>query len=335
MDWNKGFSVKYYASFVDPQTWRDIETFNITGGSVKTLDSGLRCSADVDCINYQQTTERYVRLWLDAFQSGSAAHIPLFTGLAAAPERDIDGKLVSTPLTCYSVLKAAQDVLLPLGYYAPTGIPGAQLVKSLLSEAIPAPVTIIGDSPALSRYIIAEDNENRLSMSEKILAAINWRLRVQGDGRVIICSMAREVSAQFDPLENDSIKPQLKAINDWYSCPNVFRAIVGDTSAVARDDNINSPLSIPNRGREVWREERDCDLSENETLAEYAQRRLKEEQRHYLAASYERRFRPDVISSDLVRLNYPAQGLNGVFYITSQTIEIGYGAHTREEVVQV
>lgn len=335
MDWNKGFSAKYYASFVDPQTWKDIETFNITGGSIKNTDSGLRCSADVNCINYQQRTERWVRIWLDAAQTGSAAHVPIFTGLATVPERNIDGKLVSTPLTCYSVLKAAQDVLLPLGYYAPTGISGAGLVKSLLSEVIPAPVTIIGDSPSLSRYIIAEDNENRLSLSEKILAAINWRLRVQGDGSVSICSMATELSAQFDPLENDSIEPQLKAINDWYSCPNVFRAIVGDTSAVARDDNLNSPLSVPNRGREVWMEERDCDLADNELLSEYAQRRLKEEQRNYLSVDYDRRFRPDVVPSDLVRLHYPAQGLNGTFYISAQTIEIGYGARTSEEVVQI
>ena len=335
MDWNKGFSAQYYAKFVDPQTWRDMERFEITGGSTKRIDSGLRCSADISCVDYRQNAERYIRVWLDAEQSGSSAHIPLFTGLAQAPERKIDGTLATNSLTCYSVLKAAQDVLLPLGYYVPAGVQGAQFVKQLLSEVMPAPITVIGNSPSLSGYIIAEDNENHLSLSEKILAAINWRLRVQGDGSVEVCSMAQNISARFDPLENDVIEPQLKAVNDWYSCPNVFRAVISDTSAVARDDNINSPLSTINRGREVWAEERDCDLANNETLAEYAQRRLKEEQRHYLAVDYDRRFHPDVIASDLIGLHYPAQGLEGTFYVSAQTIQLGYGARTSEEVVQI
>ena len=335
MDWNKGFSAQYYVKFVDSETWKDRDRFEIKGGSIKYSDSGLICSADLDCNKYEQNTERWVRIYLDANQSGSTAHEPLFTGLATAPQRDIEGKLVSTPVACYSVLKPAQDVLLPLGYYAQTGVSGAELVKQLLSDTTPAPVTIIGNSPSLSQYIIAEDNENHLSMSEKILAAINWRLRIKGDGSIDICNMARTVSASFDPLENDSIEPKIKAINDWYNCPNLFRAIIGDTSAIARDDNPKSPLSTVNRGREVWAEERDCSLNKNETLAEYAQRRLKELQRRYLAIDYNRRFRPDLLASDLVRLHYPAQGLEGTFYISSQTISLEYGARTSEEVVQV
>ena len=108
-----------------------------------------------------------------------------------------------------------------------------------------------------------------------------------------------------------------------------------DTSAVARDDSLTSPLSTVNRGREVWMEERDCDLAENETLAEYAQRRLKEEQRHYLAVDYDRRFNPDVLPSDLIQLGYPKQRIVGNFYVVEQSIELGYGARTSEEVVQI
>lgn len=335
MDWNKGFTAQYYAAFVDPYTWVDLERFEITAGRIQRNDSGLICSADLTCKDYDQTTERWVRIWMDAFQSGTSEHIPLFTGLAIAPERDMDGRSVSHPLTCYSVLKSAQDIFLPLGYYVSAGANGAQLVKQLLSAGTPAPITISGNSPTLSQYIIAEDNENNLSMAEKILTAINWRLRVRGDGSVVICGPAQEASARFDPSENDSIEPQLKAINDWYSCPNVFRAVMGDAVAIARDDSPNSPLSTVNRGREVWAEERDCNLSDTETLAEYAQRRLRELQRHYLSVSYTRRFHPDVLASDLVSLHYPEQRLEGLFYVSSQSITLGHGAQTGEEVIQV
>lgn len=335
MRWNKGFSSVYYATFIDPITWMDIERFEITGGSVKRTDSGLMCSADINCIRYSQNTERYIRIWLDTSQFGLSGHNAIFTGLATAPEREINGGLEENSLACYSVLKPAQDVLLPLGYYAPMGINGGQLVKQLLSEVIPAPVAINGNLPPLSQYIIAEDNESYLSMAEKILVATNGRLRVLGTGEVEIRPMATEISARFDPLSNDSIEPKLKAVNDWYRCPNVFRAIMDDTSAVARDDSLASPLSTVNRGREVWMEERNCDLAENETLAEYAQRRLKEEQRHHLAVDYDRRFNPDVLPSDLIQLEYPKQKIVGNFYVVEQSIELGYGARTSEEVVQI
>lgn len=335
MDWDKGFSAQYYACFVDPQTWEDTERFEIKGGTIKRTDSGIRHSADLECNNYDQTKERWIRVYLDARQTGSSAHLPLFTGIASAPETDINGNQKSNTLTCYSVLRAAQEVYLPLGYYLPSGVSGAQLVKQLLSDVIPAPIEIIGNSPALSQYIIAESGEDRLSMAEKVLTAINWRLRMDGNGNVYICSMASDVSVRFDPLNNDSVRPELKTTNDWYSCPNVFRAVVEEVSAVARDDSLDSPLSTVNRGREVWMEERGCNLAENETLAEYAQRRLKEEQRHYLVVSYSHRFFPDLYPSDIVELRYPAQNLDGAFYVSSQSFSIAYGAETSEEVIQI
>lgn len=335
MNWNKGFKATYYASFVDPNSWRDTERFKLTGGSVKRSDSNLMNSADLSCKDYDQTTERWVRVWLNAEQSGAYSHDAIFTGLAIAPEKDFEGSRVSKPLTCYSVLKPAQDILLPLGWYAPAGVSGAQLVKQLLSEGTPAPIVVDGISPPLSQYIVAEENENRLSMSLKILNAIGWRLRIDGMGEITVCGLATSPSARFDPLENDSIEPKLKLVNDGFSCPNVFRAVMDDTSAEARDDSEQSPLSVPVRGREVWKEERDCNLNADETLAEYAQRRLKEEQRSYLAVSYTRRFRPDVVASDLVQLHYPAQGLEGLYYVSSQSISLSYGASTAEEVVQV
>ena len=41
MDWRKGFSAMYYASFVDVNTWKSVERFEITGGSIKATVTGL------------------------------------------------------------------------------------------------------------------------------------------------------------------------------------------------------------------------------------------------------------------------------------------------------
>ena len=128
------------------------------------------------------------------------------------------------------------------------------------------------------------------------------------------------------------LEPQVDISYDWFSCPNVFRAIGEGISAVARDEDPDSPLSIPSRGREIWMEESDCELMENETIAEYAQRRLKEEQAVNTIMSYARRFCPGITVGDLVEIHYPRQGISGVYEVTDQSIDIGAGVKTSEEV---
>ena len=293
----------------------------------------MRDSADITCINYNDR-ENYVRLYLDVQQNGAAEHIPIFTGLTSAPSQDIDGILETNKIECYSVLKPAEDVLLQRGYYVPAEADGGIIIKDLLSVT-PAPVEVIGEAPALQTSIIAEDGENHLTMVDKILKAINWRMRILGNGTIQIMPKATEAVRMFDPLNADVLEPSLTITRDWYQCPNVLRAVSGDLVAVARDDKEDSPLSTVNRGREVWAEESNVALNTGESIAEYAIRRLQELQLIETTAKYTRRYDPDVLVSDRVRLNYPRQGLAGVYEITSQRIKLGYGCTTEEEVKYV
>lgn len=332
MDWNLGYSAGYYATYVDPATWRDIERLEITGGSVNKSEDDLRASASLSCVDYPQGTERWIRIYLDAKQDETATHEALFTGLASSPAQDIDGNLVTNDIDCYSVLKPCEDILLERGWYAPAEVSGAEIIKDLLS-ATPASVEVDGNAPTLAEAIIAEDGESNLTMIDKVLLAIGWRLRLDGDGTVHLAPKGTEPVATYDPLENDAVEPKITVERDWYNCPNVFRAINADMSGVARDDSFTSPLSTVNRGREVWMEETSCDLNAGETIAEYAVRRLKEEQQIAQSAKYERRYNPAVQPTDVVRLHYPAQGLDGLYRVVSQTISLEYGAKTSEEVV--
>jgi len=333
MDWDKGFTSEYFARFVDPTTFRSLGRFEITGGKINETETDLRESADIDCKGYS-AGERWIRIYLNAKQRGNAEPTALFTGLSSSPDTNIYGIVKTNTVKLYSVLKPADDVLLPLGWYAPQGMQGAEIIKSLLS-VIPAPVIIDDGSPALVEAIIAEDEETRLTMTDKILKAIGWRLKIDGYGTVRVCPKASKPSASFGATISDVIEKQLKISIDWYECPNVFRAVSDDQSAIARDEDENSPLSIPNRGREVWMQETSCDLNDGETIAEYSMRRLKEEQQYAVLASYDRRYHPDVKPTDIVRLNYPAQGLVGDYMVTSQSVTLGHGCTTSEEVVKV
>lgn len=339
MDWRKGFSSRYYITIVDRDTWKDIKRLEITGGSINRSSSDLRHSADLSVANYNESGEQLIRVWLDAKQNSDSSHIPLFTGYATSPGRDINGMLISNQLQCYSVLKAAQDIRLPRGWYAPAEASAIWQIKELL-KVTKAPVRILGNTSDptkinLKHAIVAEQNETNLSMIELLLNAINWRMTLTGLGEIVLDNYPKEATAVFDSREHDVLEPSLSDSYDWFNCPNVFRAVLDTDFADARDENPDSPLSIQNRGREVWEEETSCTLNENETLAEYARRRLKELQQIARVVSYDRRFRPDLTVTDLVQLNYPAQKITGTFVITSQGIDLGFGAKTSEEVMQI
>jgi len=332
MNWNRGFSARYYMELVDAATWRDIKRYEVTGGNISKSTGGLMEAADIDATDIPATGDVWIRIYLDARQGETGAREAIFTGLLSAPATDWEGNRKSYKTECYSVLKPASDILLQRGWYAPAGMNGAKQAAKLLSVGA-APVTFEENAPALASMIIAESGETNLSMAQKIINAIDWRIRITGTGEIRICPKAAEPEATFDALENDLIELSVSDSSDWFSCPNVFRATSGDMTAVARDDDPESPFSTVARGREIWMEETDCKLNENEGIGNYALRRLKEEQAPSRQVSYNRRFVPDIYVGDIIRLRHPAQGIDGAFRINTQRIDLGYGGRTSEEAI--
>lgn len=332
MEWDKGYSASYYMTEVDPATWKDVERFDIKGGSISRSLDGLRQSASVECNNYPRDKERYVRIYMDVMQSGEGAHEALFTGLATSPDRDIRGSWTENNVQCYSVLKAADDVILPRGFYAASGVSCTSVLEKLLAP-VSAPIEFDGEAPALTNDIVAESGETNLTMVERVLAAIGWNMRIFGDGHIRFEPYSNEPVATFDPLEFAVIETDISIESDWFSCPNVFMASSNGVTAIAKDEDPDSPLSIQNRGREVWYYENGISLNTNETISDYAARRLAEEQEYIVTARYDRRYVPDVLPGDMVRLHYPEQELNDDYMVTSQTIALGYSAKTSEEIV--
>lgn len=334
MNWNNGFSAGYYLSLVDPNTWRSTETLQLKSGTIIRNEKKLMESAALELDALPAGWEPWIRIWMDARQEGDGGHVAIFTGMLQAPDTDWQGRRKSYSVECSSVLKPADDILLDRGYYVPAGVNAAAYAAQLLQGG-PAPVEYEEGGPILKESMVSEDKETRLTMAEKLINAIGWRIRISGDGRIRVCSRASTAAAAYDALENDAIETSIRDTRDWYKCPNVFRAVSGDLIAVARDDDPESPLSTVTRGREVWAEEMNCSLSETETIAGYAARRLKEEQERGRVLSYARRYNPDLTIGDLVSLHYPAQGINGNFRVTSQKISLGHSGRTAEEVEQV
>ena len=337
MDWRNGFSARYYATVVDPDSWKDGERIELTGGSIRKVYSDLRESADLNCRNYFDTKEQIIRVWLDTRQNSNSSHIALFTGLSSSPNANINGRVESGALNCHSVLKPARDILLPRGWYAPVETDAVKLIRDLL-KVTKAPITIddsMTNGRKLKQSIIAESGETNMSMVEKLLVAINWRLRINGLGEISVEPYNSVPVAIFDSTWNDVVEPSITVKHDWYECPNCIRVVFGEEVATYKDSDSDTPLSISGRGREIWVEETNVVLNDHETLNEYAKRRLKEYQRVSTTVTYNRRSAPDIIPTDVISLNYPLQKLVGDYMVTSQTITLGFGAKVNEEVVAI
>ena len=334
INWAKGYSAQFYLQVVDPSTWRDVGVVEITDGSIKREQTGQRESADVGCVNYHIPVEQWVRIYMDVRQEGGdAEHVPLFTGLATSPEDTVKSVSSINKVECYSVLKPAADVFLQVGWYAGSGRRGGDIIADLLSVS-PAPVYVQDDSPALTEVIIAEDGETNLSMVDRILDAMNWRMRIDGDGTINIIPKPVDTVSVLDPISNDVIESQSVIVKTpTYACPNVVMAESGDSVGIARDDDPLSPLSTVSRGREVWARESGVTLIGGESINEYAQRRLYALQSVQKSASYTRRYIPSVFPGDLIEIHYPQETLKGVYRIESQTVTLGYNARTNEDVM--
>lgn len=333
IDWSKGVVSRYYATIVDPNTWRDTTSFDILGGSVNYSNSGIRGSADIECSEFDHENEYWIRIYLEAKQNFDTDLVPLFTGLACAPDINYNGRIQSSKIKCYSTLFPAEKKYLPLGWYAQSGSNGAIIIKDLLSEIIPAPITIDGSSPSITQSIVAEKDETTLSMADKILTAINWKLYIDGDGTVHISPKNREPVAAFGSEENDILEMNVTVSSNWDEIPNVFRAVGSGIASIAKDENPTSRFSIPSRGREIWAQETNCVLNDGEKISDYAERKLKELQKVSKTIDYTRRFVPNVKIDDYVWIKYPEQNISGIYLIESQTISLNYAGQVSEKSV--
>ena len=329
MDFSKGYVASFYASFLDPVTWVETGRLEIVSGSVSRMSDGLRTSAELTVRNYDEPIDRWIRIYMDCSQNGSRSHQALFTGIVSTPGSNSDGIVTDHHLTAYSPLKAAEDIKLQLGWYVPAGTNGVRAIKKLLLNQ-PAPVLVNGEGPVLQESIVAEGNENCVTMIQKILSAINWKMQVSGDGTIILSEITEpEPVMTFGANEADVVEKPYSKGRDWFSCPNVLYAISGNDMAVKKDEDPNSILSTVSRGREIQVIEDNVVLSENDNITQYAKRRLKELQIRTETASYTRRYIPDLFVGDAVRLNY--DDLKGIYVISSQTINLGVSGRTSEE----
>lgn len=331
MDWLSGYTASYYMCVVDPITWRDVDRYEIISGTVSRDCDGLRENASLSLSNRPEDFENIIRIYLDAAQQGSAEHEPIFTGYLSTPQTMYDGTRRVYTAECYSVLKALEDIILPRGWYADKDRLVSNVIKSL-TEPLQAPVDVIEEDVRLTDYIVAEDGTSRLKMLDRILETVGWTIRISGYGEVEIGPAPVEPAYTFDAVDTDCIESEIQIESDMYSAPNVMMIAADGVTGIAIDDDEESDISVPGRGREVWKCDSGASVPSNISIDQYAKQKLKEAQDLSSTYSYNRRYLPDIVPGDLVQMHYPAQEMSGIFVIQSQDISLSGGARTSEVI---
>jgi hypothetical protein len=164
-------------------------------------------------------------------------------------------------------------------------------------------------------------------------------------GRILFTPKQDAASLQpvwtFDDSNSSILYPSFTMDHDLYGIPNVVEVVYtkGGEHHHARvvNDDVNSPASIQNRGREILHRITDPDLGGSipslTRVTEYAEQVLRELSTIEYTVSYTHAYCP-VRPNDCIRLNYEKAGLVNIkAKVISQNIKCEPGCPVQEKAV--
>ena len=330
MDWNQGYTATFRLYSVNQSTWGDgDEIENLVSASV-TKDNESSLIEDASISIDGEPIKGYVRLVLEAKNTSGMAKVNLGTFLVTSPKRSINGVLTTIDLECYSVLKPADDKLLPPGWYFPEGGDPIAGASELLSNCLKCPVEPSESDIRTDQVKIAENNETALSMAKYLLEDTDWFIYIDGRGCVSIKKKPDNIVKMFDAYENDVLMPNITDESDIFDIPNILRVTdsSGNYETIYNNDE-QSDTSIEKLGWEKWSSEQ-LSLDYGETLLGKGGERMEELSKTTRKINYSREFDPDVKLNDVALYMLPKQRIVGTFRIISQSLSIENGIKVSE-----
>ena len=345
-DWSRSMQQTYEFMTVNPRTWVDQEKLSdITQATITRDDDDETCSsASIDCDH--DLSDTYVRVYLRTVQDNISERIPLGTFLCQTPGQKYDGKKHSMSADGYSPLVELNENYLPYGFAIPKGDNILVRSRQLVRDYLRAPVLDDKSERLLQLDFVSEPSEKVLPFVNDLLANDGRKLGLDEMGRVIF-PIQQDIT-MLEPRwtytdDNSSILyPEVQLTRDLYGVPNVVEVLYSGNDVTpiyvrVENNDRNSVVSIPARGREIVHRDTNPDLSGTDLtepqIEEYAQNLLKTLSSLEYEISYTHGYCP-VRVGDCVRLDYRRAGLIGVkAKVTRQIITCTPGCPVQETAV--
>jgi hypothetical protein len=356
-DWTKSMAQSFEYYTVEPSTLADVKRLdNIKKSSfTRDSDTNTQGSASIDMVN--SVGEAYIRCYLKTIQNGVTEKTAIGTMLSQSPSSDFDGKTLNVTVDCYTPLIELQEKRPPLGYTIRKGTRIMDAAYRIIRENCRVPVAevepvfeeneageLVDKSPTLQTDFVANTDDTYLSFVIDLIANARYQLGVGERGDILFMPYQALSALQpiwtYDDGNSSILYPDISMKHDLYGIPNVVEVIYSYGSdyktAIAINDDVNSPTSTVNRGRKIIYRDTNPSLAgyvSPEQLQAYADRLLQELSTIEYTVSYTHGYCP-VRVGDCILLDYPRAGLNKVkAKVISQSIKCEPGCPVSEKAV--
>ena len=343
-DWSSTMQQTFEYYIVDPGTWKDVKKIeNVIQSTIKRDSSAETLgSATIDVA--ESLGECYIRIYLITIQNGVREKHPLGTFLVQTPSHKFDGKIQTISLDAYTPLLELKEGMPPIGYSILEGNNIMNNAYLLVREQARAPVIKTENEKNLFNDFVANTDDTWITFLSDLIANAKYTFGLDELGRIIFMPVQDTASLQpvwtYDDNNSSILYPDLDIDRDLYGIPNVVEVVYSNgkdiyTARVENNDE-NSPISIPNRGREIIHRETNPDLLGDPTknqIDEYAKQLLRNLSTLEYTISYTHGYCP-VRLGDCVRINYERAGLKNIkAKVISQSIECKPGCPVTEKAV--
>lgn len=341
-DWTKSMQQTFEYYVVDPNTWKDSKQINTVTKSSVSRDSSAETlgSASIDITG--GLDECYIRIYLVTIQNGITEKFSLGTFLVQTPSYTFDGKIKTVSLDAYTPLIELKEKLPPVGYSLLKDENVMIRAYQLTRENVRAPVVEPKCPTNLYYDFVSETSDTWLTFISDLISNAKYEFDLDELGRILFAPKQDTASLQpvwtYDDDNSSILYSDVTTERDLYGIPNVVEVVYSKNNdnyfARVENKDENSPISIPNRGREIVHRVTDPDLvgdPTNNQIQEYAERLLREFSSLEYTVTYKHGYCP-VRLGDCVRLNYTRAGLNNVkARVISQNITCEPGCPVEEK----
>ena len=340
-DWLSSMQQTFEYYTVDPGTWKDDKKLDNVKSCTISRDFGTETLGSATIEVTESVGECYIRVYMLAIQNGVTEKVPLGTFLVQSPSSSFNGKVRNVTMDAYTPLLELKENPTELGYSLLKGDNTMEKAYMIAREKMRAPVVQTESSHTLFNDFVANTNDTWLTFLSDLIANAKFHFDLDELGRVLFAPKQEMDSLQPVWTYNDDnssiLLPDITMDHDYYGIPNVVEVIYSSDKEIyygkAVNDDINSPLSIQNRGRTIRKIVTNPDGLGNPTnnqIQEYAEQLLKELSTVEYTISYTHGYCP-VRLGDCVRLNYTRAGITNVkAKVTSQSIKCEPGCQVSE-----
>lgn len=343
-DWTKSMQQTHEYYLVDPNTWMDRNRLDTVKSATLSRDLGAETLGSASFDLDELLGEAYIRTYLITNQNGVVERFALGTYLVQTPSQKFNGISKTVTVDAYTPLLELKDNQPEIGFSLLKDEPIMERAYMLARSNMRAPVVRTNNTKKLVDNFIAESNDTWLSYTSDLISQVDYRYDIDPYGKILYAP-AQQLDSMtptytFNDDNSSILYADVDIDHDLYGIPNVVEITYSSGGvfhyAKVKNENPNSPVSIPSRGREIVYRENNPSfgaLPSQSMIEEYAEKILRNKSTLQYTITYTHGYCPVTIG-DCVRLNYKAAGLNNIkAKIISQSISCVPGTPVSEQAI--